>query len=198
MPVQFFLTADPAPYVPGVWKGSWDSTADAVTKRLDSTKTTADPAMYTIQSVSATEIAALLSPIPYRVALGRFVGGKLAAQNISGTVQMVFGLEASLDAELYGACHIWVSLGDSDSVRLTLVDNYFEPLETGNAFPATPEGHQFQMSVALNAGDILDDDRVIIEYGFAAFNATTAPMTGVLYYGTDFYSASGTPDMQVP
>jgi hypothetical protein len=192
MPRQFYLTADDALYTPATWKGGWDNTADAVSCLLDTTKTTADPAKFTIQAASSEETNA--SPL-YRAALGRFVSGPMLAQTISGTVQVVVGvLSSNALAEFYFSLHIWATEGDSDTVRGTLLNQYSELASSNNPFPTTPKGRDLIVSAALNAVTILDDDRIVVEVGYIARNTSTAPYTGTLYYGTDYYS-NGSPDM---
>jgi hypothetical protein len=192
MPIQFYLTADPAPYVPATFKGAWDKTTDAVDLLLDATKTTADPAKFTIQSVSSEELDA--SPL-YRVALARFVSGPLLAQTISGTVQIMAGvLTSDAAGELYYSLHIWATIGDSDTVRGTLLQDYSEPAASNNPFPDTAKGRDMIVTAALNAVTIQDDDRLVIEVGYIARNTSTSSIFGTLYYGTDYYS-NGSPDM---
>lgn len=192
MPQQFYLTADPAPYTPTTWKGDWSKTTDAVTRRLDSTKTTADLAMFTIQSVGSGETS--ISPF-YTVALARFVSGPMLAQEISGTMQLMAGCWASSPAaELYYALHVYATQGDSDLIRHTLIDNFAELATSQNPFPDTPKGRDLILSAAINIGQIEDDDRIVIEVGYIARNLVSTEYFGALYYGTDYYS-NGCPDM---
>lgn len=198
MPRQFYLTADPAPDIPNLtWKGQWNKTSDAVTKRLDSTKTTVDLDMYTIQSVASSEATA--SHL-YRVALARFVGGPLLAQFISGTMQVMAGVWATeggsptTEAELYYAAHVWVTVGDTDVVRGTLVDNFAELATSLNPWPPDPKGRDLILSAAVNALEIRDGDRLVVELGFIARNTSVTEYVGAMYYGTNYYSR-GTHDM---
>lgn len=192
MPRQFYLSADDALFTPGTWKGGWDTTVNAASCLLDTTKTTADPTKFTIQAVSSEETSA--SPL-YRAALGRFVSGPMLSQTISGTVQIVAGvLSSDALAEFYFSLHIWVTTGDSDTVRGTLLNQYAELASSNNPFPTTPKGRDLIVSAALNAVTLSDDDRVVVEVGYIARNSSTSAYTGTLYYGTDYYS-SGSPDM---
>jgi hypothetical protein len=192
VPQQFYLTADAALYTPPTWKGGWDSTADAETLLLDSTKTTADITKYTIQSVSAFETSS--SPL-HRIALARFVSGPLLAQTVSGTIQIMAGVLASdISAELYYSLHVWATVGNSDTVRGTLLNQYSEPQASNNAWPIDPKGRDMMVSAALNAVTIEDDDRIVVEVGYVARNTSSTEFTGTLYYGTDYYS-NGSPDM---
>jgi hypothetical protein len=200
VPQQFYLTADPAPYIPATWKGDWDKTSDAEDLLLDSTKTTADLTKYTIQVVSSSETHEPSAPGEiYRVALARFVSGPLLAQTISGTMQIMAGVVAvqaggGTDTELYYALHIYATQGDTDDVRGTLLIDYSELAASNNPFPMTPKGRDMILSAALNAVTIEDDDRLVIEVGYAARNTTAVEIEGSLYYGTDYYS-NGCPDM---
>lgn len=192
MPQQFYLTGDPAPYIPGVWMGGWNKTTDAVDRQLDSTKTTADPTKYVIQSVESTE--ASTSPL-YRVALARFVSGPLIAQLISGTMQLMAGVRASnIAAELYYSVHLWATQGDTDLIRATLIDQFSELATSLNPFPADPKGRDLILSAAIDAGTIMDNDRLVLEVGYIARNISGTAYAGGLYYSTDFYS-NGTIDM---
>jgi hypothetical protein len=192
MPTQFYLTADPAPYTPATFKGSWHKTSDAVDLLLDSTKTTADQTKFTIQSVSSEETNA--SSL-YRVALARFVSGPMLAQTISGTLQIMAGVTTSdAAAEMYYALHVWATVGDSDTVRGTLLQDYSEPASSNNPFPDAPKGRDMIVTAALNAVTIQDGDRLVIEVGYIARNTSTSSFFGTLYYGTDYYS-NGSPDM---
>ncbi len=189
---QYYLTADPAPYEPATWHGGWDQTTDAVSMRLDSTKTTADLTKFTIQSIGSEEIDTL--PL-YRVALARFVSGPMLSQVISGTMQIVAGvLSSSLAAELYYSLHVWVTQGDSGLERGTLLNQFAELASSNNPFPTDPKGRNLIATAALNAVSILDDDRIVVEVGYVARNDVATAYTGTLYYGTDYYS-NGSPDM---
>lgn len=192
MPQQFYLTADPAPYVPTTWKGSWDKTSGAEDLLLDSTKTTADLTKYTIQTVSSDEVSALPT---YRVALARFVSGPLLAQTISGTIQIMAGvLSNSVSGELYYSLHVWATIGDTDVARGTLLNQYSELASSNNQWPIDPKGRDMMVSAAMNAVTILDNDRLVVEVGYIARNSVAAQFTGTLYYGTDYYS-NGSPDL---
>lgn len=192
MPKQFYLTADTATYTPTTWKGGWDKTTSAVSLLLDSTKTTADLTKYTIQNIQSAEVNT--SPT-YRVALARFVSAPLLAQNISGTIQIMAGVLAEPDGgELYYSLHVWATVGNSDTARGTLLNQYTESASSLNAWPGDPKGRDMIVSAAMSALDIEDDDRLVVEVGYMARNSSATAYTGVLYYGTDYYS-NGSPDM---
>ena len=192
MPFQFYLTADPAPFEPASWLGDWNATTDAVTRRLDSTKTTADPTMYTIQSVTSSESSA---DILYKKALVRYVSGPLIAQRISGTMQLMVGVKASSEsAEMYFAIHAWVTSGDTSVPRGTLIDNFSELQSSFNAWPTDEKGRNLVASAAMSALNVQNGDRLVIEAGYIARNALSTTFSGSMYYGTDYYS-NGSPDM---
>jgi hypothetical protein len=199
MPQQFYLTADPPFYTPTTWKGEWDKTSGAVDLLLDSTKTTADLTKYTIQHVEDSESdnnpPDASHPLPYRVALARFIGGPLKAQTIAGTVQIMAGVFCDTDGgELYYSMHIWATVGDTDVVRATALDRYSEPVDSLNPWPSEPKGRDMILTAAINGITVEDGDRLVVEVGYAARNATSASILGALYYGTDYYS-NGSPDM---
>lgn len=206
MPRQFYLTADPPPFTPANWRGDWNDTTQAITMRLDSTKTTADPTKYKIQIVQANETS---SNSLWRVALARFVGGPLKAQTVGGcTMQLMAGVWASaVTAEFYYALHAYVTVGDTDDVRGTLIgismpeelnvvtEDFAEQVSSQNPFPITPKGRDLIYSAGCNAVVVEDLDRLVVEIGLIARNTLTTQLTGAFYYGTDYYS-NGSPDVQ--
>jgi hypothetical protein len=177
--------------------GAWDKTDGALSLQLDSTKTTADPAMFTIQSVSVVETNA--SPM-YKVAMARFVSGPMLAQNLKGTIQIMAGVLAEdvalagVAPELYYALHVWVTKGDTSDLRGTLLNNYSELASSNNPFPLDPKGRDLMVTAALNEVGLLAGDRIVVEVGYIARNAVASDVAGTLYYGTDYYS-NGSPDM---
>lgn len=186
MPQQYYFTADPPPYTPPTFKGDWDDTASAETYRLDSTKTTADLTKFTIQHNEATETS---TDPEWKVCLLRFVGGPLIAQTILGTMQMRVGAwQSDPAADLFFALHVYITQGDSDLVRGTLINNFSELVTSQNAWPTEPKGRDLILSAGMNGVTCQDNDRIVIEAGYIARNSVATSYAGALYFGTDYYS----------
>ena len=120
MATKFYLTTGTAPYTPATIRGAWNDTAGAITQRLSSQKNIGG----LIQSVSRAETSATN---PYSVLLYRGVSGPLAAQTLSGTIDLlVSATESNTAANMCYHLYAYVTVGDSDTVRGTIVSDYLE------------------------------------------------------------------------
>jgi hypothetical protein len=176
---KLYLTARTAPYTPATIRGAWDDSAAMITRALE----TVFPALTgEIASIARAETDA--SPT-WDVGLYRGVSGPLAAQTIAGTVNVIIGaLESNVAADFYWHIHIYVTQGDSDTPRGTLLTNYVE--NTTNEWPTTAAGHGLQSAQTLtNIGAITAGDRLVVELGYIARNNVTTSRTGTLWYGTE-------------
>lgn len=189
MATKFYLTTGTAPYTPATIRGAWNDTAGAVTRRLSSQK----DAGGTITTVARAETNATN---PYSVLLYRGVSGPLAAQTIGGTLDVLLApIESNAAADLCYHIYAYVTAGDSDTVRGTIVSDYLE--STANEFgtSATTAGRALTSAQAI-ALAILDGDRLVVEIGYAARNAVTTSYTGTLHYGTQLSTdGSSAPDL---
>ncbi|MEW1922262.1 hypothetical protein [Streptomyces sp. NPDC088360] len=177
MATRFWLTTTAAPYTPATKRGTWTDATSTVTGLLGR-----QPA-----GASATAVKAETSATTTNVLLGRWISAPArAAGTLSGTISWVLGRVASATAaNMFKRVHIYVTVGDSDTVRGTLLANY-----TGTAaWPTTASGvagtNLAITSVAVQAGD-----RIVVEFGYQATNVVTTSYTGTLYYG-----AAGTTDL---
>jgi hypothetical protein len=78
--------------------------------------------------------------------------------------------------------HAYVTVGDTDTLRGTLVNNYTELLGT-NEWPTTATGVSPTAAVVLTPVAIVANDRIVIEVGYDARNTSTTSYTGTLWYG---------------
>lgn len=172
MAVRFYLTATAAPYTPTTKRGAWDNSAATLARYLGprpaGTATTAVGA-----ETSATN--------NYDVLWGRWVSdAAVAAGTLSGTVEWIAGvLEAATDANAFWHVHIYVTSGDTDTVRGTLLTDSIGATE----FPTTTaagrgEGAKTVTSVAISVGD-----RIVVELGFQNQNTITTSRNITLQYG---------------
>ncbi|MEV8399227.1 hypothetical protein [Streptomyces niveus] len=171
MATRFWLTSSAAPYTPATKRGIW----------TDATATTTGLLGRQPAGTSATAAVAETSATTTNVLQGRWVSTPArAAGTLSGTVSWITGrLQSNAAAAMVVRAHIYVTVGDSDTVRGTLLANY-----TGaTVFPTTAAGGGTTgtaiTSVAIQAGD-----RVVVEFGYQATNAVATSYTGTLYYGS--------------
>lgn len=179
----YIQTGAPA-YTPATVRGAWDDTGGAVVRRGDPAKTGGGA----ITSVSRAETNATTE---YDVLLCRVVGPPMAAQTLSGTINVLLGVrESGVDANFHWHLHVYVTQGDSDVVRGTLVNNYREAAGV-NEWPTTATGIDFDDSgsppneVALSSLAVSAGDRLVVEIGYTARNTVTTSYTGYLNYGTE-------------
>lgn len=177
---KLYLHNAPAPYTPATIRGSFDQTAGAVTKAADSRKEGGGiNTPIAITETNATN--------PWRVLLGRWIGGPLAAQTISGTVNLLLGIfEDNALANLNWFLHIYVTQGDSDTPRGTLLANYSEALGV-NEWPtsgAFGDFRELNAAATLSSLAVSDGDRPVFEIGYVSREASATARTGTIRYGT--------------
>jgi len=120
---------------------------------------------------------------PTRVCLFRLKIGPLNPQTISGTLDLVWAaLESAADANMYWSLHAYVSEGESDVVRGTILNQYSE--DTTNEWPTTAAGTALQAPVTLTDVDAEFGDWLIVEGGYAARNSTSSSRTGTTRIGS--------------
>jgi hypothetical protein len=98
---------------------------------------------------------------------------------LSGSVVWVLGVqESATAANDHLHLHIFVTVGDTDTVRGTVLSDFIGAVE----FPTTATGQtsndQSLTTVAVQAGD-----RVVVEVGYQAQNTSALSRTGTMHYG---------------
>lgn len=174
---RLYLTNKTAPYTPATLRGAWDDTGGQVTRALDPVRARGGE----ITFVSRAETNA--SPT-WDVLLYRGVSGPLAAQTISGTIDVLIGVVESsfADSDFYWHVHLYVTQGDSDTPRGDLLTDYVE--NTTNEWNTTAQGYALQSAQALSSLAVSAGDRLVVELGYIARNVLTASRVGALWYGT--------------
>jgi hypothetical protein len=172
---KLYLRTTAAPYTPATIRGAWDDTAGAVTGLLESVP---GGDTYTTVSRAETNVAT-----EYDVLLYRGVSGPLDAQTISGTLNvMVDVLESAGAANNHWHLHVYVTQGDSDTPRGTLLTDYREAAGVNewsiNSTGTTLNAAQALSSLAISAGD-----RLVAEIGYSARNTSASSFSGTLKYG---------------
>jgi hypothetical protein len=177
MSSKLYLTNLPANYTPATMRGAWDDTAGAVTRALDVTKE-GGGAITTVARANTNASAT------YDVLLYRGISGPLAAQTISGTLNVMLGvIESNALANFFWHVHVYATQGDSDTPRGTLLNDYIEATNEWGTAAAT-NGKAFASAQTLAGVGILDGDRIVIEIGYIDTEGSATSRTGTLNYGT--------------
>ncbi len=182
-------TRDDTPrYVPTTWKGGWEQTAGAVTRRMHARNS--GVTITTQLSIAETSVSNV-----FDVAMLRLVSDPInGAQTIAGTFDLCLGLrENNVLADFFPYVHIWVSQGDTDTARGTLLADYIDATEFPSA--ATTQATSLTTPQTLSSVNASDGDRIIVEIGYRATNTTATSRTGTLDYGAaheDNYVGVGT------
>lgn len=175
---RLYLTTHGAPYTPATIRGTWNDTGGAVTRLLDSIKEGGG----NITTVARSETSATN---PHDVLLYRGVSGPLAAQTLSGTLDVLLGvIQNNVDADFAYKIHVYVTQGDSDTPRGTLLSNYAETTANEWGVGASTSGKALAAAQTLSSLAISDGDRLVVEIGYRASNTVTTSYTGTLWYGT--------------
>lgn len=173
MAFRLYLNNQAPAYTPATKRGSWNVSTSTVARELGQERLGAST---TSASAEAT------TTVNWQVLLGRFISDGFQA---SGTISsatallMMKALESNAAADMYLAVHIYVTQGDSDTPRGTLLSTTSAGAEfaTGtNRGRGT--GALTLSSLAVNAGD-----RLVVEVGYQARNTVATSYTGTLRYG---------------
>jgi hypothetical protein len=185
--VKLYLSNRTAPYTPGTLRGAWDDTAGAVTRTLEAEKLPGGGVHATVARAETNASA------NFEVLLYRGVSGPLAAQTITGTIDVLIGMqESSTSADFVWHIHVYVTQGDSDTPRGTLLTDF---VDTGNEFTTSTTGRALASAQALSSLAISAGDRLVVEIGYTALNAVTTSFTGTLRYGYLNSSVDALPDV---
>lgn len=127
--------------------------------------------------------AETVSSADYDVLLLRCVSAPLAADhNFSGTLDLVMGVqESNSAADMAYYLHVFVTQGDTDNLRGTLLANYADPLT--NEWGTTALGKALSAAATLTAVSALAGDRIVVEIGYRSRNTVTTSRTGTIWYG---------------
>lgn len=172
MATRFYIANAPSSYNPAVVKGAWDANGNILFgKKLSTVKEGA-------QLVNGANEASATNN--WDVSLGQFVSEPLVANTtLSGTLDYVLGLLGATSLNARTHVHIWVSAGNTTTVRGTLLANN---VDTTN-WPTSPNSFA-KTALALTTVNALRGDRIIIEVGYRAVNTSAANLgPGNIYLG---------------
>lgn len=171
---RLYLQNATAPYSPTTLRGAWDATASAVTKYLGA---------YAAGTATTVAIAEVSTTNNWDVLLARFVSDGFAnavTLSASDTVQWIAGLkESSTSANAFVHVHIYVTQGDSDTPRGTLLSDFIGATEFTTTAGGRGEGAKsLAGTVACSVGD-----RIVVEIGYQDQNTVSTSFTSTLNYG---------------
>jgi hypothetical protein len=156
-------------------RGAWDNSASVLQRKLSRTKS----GTIASKAVAETSIA-----YDYDVLMLKLVSEPITtAQTIAGTLNWVVGSqESSSNMNANWHIHAYVTVGDTDTLRGTLVNNYTEAAGS-NEWSTTATGDAPVAALTLTPVNVFANDRIIIEAGYVARNIIPASRTGTLWYG---------------
>lgn len=175
---KLYPSASGAAFTPATIRGAWEKTTGHAICGMHTAKDLAGlggPLSIANPETSATA--------DYDVLLLRSVSAPLAADhNFSGTLNLVMGVqESTTAADMAYYIHVFVTQGDTDNLRGTLLANYAD-LDT-NEWGATALGKALSATATLSAVSALAGDRIVVEIGYRSRNTTATSRTATIWYG---------------
>lgn len=175
---KLYISRSGSGYTPATIRGAWDKTADHVVRGL-----------HTVQDLSgmggplSVASAETSSTTDYENLLLRAVSAPLSADHsFSGTANIMLGVqESAADADMAFYLHAFVTQGDTDNLRGTLLANYADP--NTNEWGTTALGKALTAAQSVSVVAALAGDRIVVEIGYRSRNATASSRTGTLWYG---------------
>lgn len=163
-------------YVVSAFQGGWGITGSAVVKSL----TTAPRTTETVNTSVACAETGTSGDEKGLLYCG--VSAPLKAQTITGDFNvLLFLAESSAAANMFLRVHVWVTQGNSDTPRGTLVDKVLGTSEISDTWTGLAQG--FAAAIAMSSLAIQDGDRLVIEVGFLATNTSATSYSLTMYYG---------------
>lgn len=177
MATRLYVDNYPIPYTPATIRGAWDETGTPVTGKLNQSPAGAATDVTKSETTSTNN---------WDVLFGRWVSDPLAASTtISGTIDYMLMVWESSSANAHLHFHIYVTTGDSDTPRGTLLTDHVNPTEM-----KTVQRGQGESGVALSSVSAQAGDRIVVEVGAQFQNTHTFNFDTEIHYG-----GTGTPDL---
>lgn len=162
MATRFYLIGGTIVSTPATVRGGWEITSSTRTIPLSTVKSG--------QSITIKNNPETSSPVPNDVLMLRAVSGTLAAQTISGTLNLTLGVKAPyLLSRYYWHIHAYVTQGDTELVRGTLLNDYRE--DVSNHWPDTAQTRTLSLNAALTSVAIQAGDKIVVEIGYISRSA---------------------------
>lgn len=172
MATRLYLTRDSASYNPSTLRGSWNGSSSNIW-RMHIVRGNPGATSYGITETSASVQDEMIH---------KFVSEPLGAgYNFTGsdTVQWMMAIqESDATSGMFFHLHIYVTQGDADTVRGTLLADNIGATEWPTAYAGKGEGTKSLGTVSAQKGD-----RLVAEVGYRAQNTVTTSYTGNIYSG---------------
>jgi hypothetical protein len=167
---RHYLTGAASPYTPTTRRGTWN-VASGEDLQLLGRKPQGSVGTSTINVGSTAANRTVL--------LHRSISaGATKAGTISGTISWVIGVkESATGLNGFWRLHVYVTSGDSDTPRGTLLSNFTGATTFTTTATGATEGAQTVTSVAVQVGD-----RIVAEIGYSA-SATSTTQNATINYG---------------
>lgn len=183
---KLYISKSGSGYTPATIRGAWDKTADYVVRGLHTAQDLAG--LGSPISIASAETS---SAADYDNLLIRAVSSPLSADHMfGGTLNVMLGVqESSTDADMAFYIHAFVTQGDSDNLRGTLLANYADP--NTNEWGTTAAGKALSAAQSVSSVAALAGDRIVFEIGYRARNTLSSSRTGTLWHrgnGSDLTS----------
>lgn len=175
---KLYISKSGSGYTPATIRGAWEKTADHVVRGLHSIQDLTG--LGGPISVASPETA---STTDYENLLVRAVSTPLSADHtFGGTLNVMLGVqESGTDADMAFYLHAFVTQGDTDNLRGTLLANYADP--NTNEWGTTALGKALTAAQSLSAVAAMTGDRIVVEIGYRSRNTTASSRTGTLWHG---------------
>jgi hypothetical protein len=167
---RFWLTSAAPPYTPTTRRGAWDvATGEDIQLLGRKPQGSAGTSSINVGSTAADRDILLHRSIS---------AGAVKAGTLSGTVQWTIGVkESNVDLNGFWHLHVYVTSGDSDTPRGTLLTDYIGATEFTTTATGSTAGAQTVTPVAVQIGD-----RIVAEIGYRA-NALATTYNATINYG---------------
>ncbi len=167
---RLYITNADAGYDPATERGDWDKTAGYRNEKMSKTKS---------GEIGGCDVTVGSTGADYDVLVVKAVSDALTSdKTIEGTLSWCLGvIETNAGLNGYYHIHAFVTQGDSDAARGTLLNNYIGSVEWGTSAVGVAVGAQAISSVAALTGD-----RIVIEIGYKA-TAAADTYQGMVYVG---------------
>lgn len=177
MPRLYIVRGAPL-YSPATFRGSWERTSDVVNRALQTAPD--EPNLGAVTSNSSYETTTLTTSDQLVI---RAITAPLAANyTFSGTLNVMLAVQQTFSNS--ANCfyiHAYVTTGNSDTPRGTLLANYIDT--TGNDWSITAAAKALLAAQTLSAVAAQTGDRIVVEIGFRAKNTFSTQQFGIIYYG---------------
>lgn len=169
---RYYFQNAAAPYDPATERGAWDATAGYTGIKLGTTKAGAATSASQSDSVNTAN---------YDMLVLKAVGDAFASDGtISGNINWCLGVAesvSSMDAVYH--VHIFVTVGDSDTVRGTVLTDSIQ----GTEWALTTLTGKAISSVAASTVNFQAGDRIVVEMGVRDQGNVVTLAAGTIEYG---------------